>query len=1043
MVWRMRIPRYCLGCLLLQLAAGQVVALSSEPVGVGAAARSAPRLGFAIDVENVRELGPAPRETDPPLALLPMDWQRIEHDPGRYDWSEHDRAIDALDRAGFELVLSIGGSNAAYLPEGGLPSPTLGNSLPAWVAYVRAVVERYGGRVTTFQVGWRVGRASDPGAELEALVIKQAALAVRAEAESRDRVYRVAQPAVAIDELDRQRDLWAQDLSAYVDIVPVLLSSGNAAALAGFLAESLRHPPAADLWAFADGDRAQDDRAPAAESLAIGAAAAWVRLPDDPLEVDRQFSWGRGFDRLLGQGFTPAPLGGAKLECGDGRILGRFFNETGFESLVVYSVPTETRSEPCVMRLEAAVVREARLVDPRSGEAKRLRVAAAGDSEHTLELPRGWGPGMVLFRQSAGGAGPTLPPEAIAIASTRGLTAEEIIARHQAIQREQRNRLERFTAKGRVDYHFQLSAGGSTIDVSIDSQYFWERDGELEWEQLDYYLNGNKVRWKKFPRLPLIQPEKVITLPLDLTLNKTYAYRLVGEDVVDGRSAYVIEFQPEDRDAALSLYRGRIWIDRERFVRLKLRLIQSNLEAPVISNEEVDHFSESIGPDGGLYSLFSKVDGQQVWNVAGRTFVVRRELTFRDVRINPPLEEFEARRNLAYESKNTMMRDTSEGFRYLERTDEGDRVVKERVASSTLFLGAGAFSDASQDNVVPLAAVNYFDYDVAGKNLQLNVFFAGAFVFANLSKPDLFGGTMDLTVDLGLSAIRFGDRFYLGEDELIEERLDVRPQGIDLRLGFPIGGFFKLTAIGGLNYWQYALSDEASDAIGRFNSDPMNAQQLEFLVPTDQLELSATLEARFNRRGYTVVGRASSSHRSEWGPWGLRDTVGGEFGSVDPNGGGFVPIEPEPAHESYSRWAVTARKEWFLARFQKVRAEASYLDGADLDRFSRYQFSFFGTDRLNGFSGSGVRFDQGLIGRAGYSFNLMEVLQLDVNFDTARVEELRTGVGGQNFTGFGLNGNFPAPWRTVITLGYGRALASDIPELEGNQEFLLLVLKLF
>ena len=30
-----------------------------------------------------------------------------------------------------------------------------------------------------------------------------------------------------------------------------------------------------------------------------------------------------------------------------------------------------------------------------------------------------------------------------------------------------------------------------------------------------------------------------------------------------------------------------------------------------------------------------------------------------------------------------------------------------------------------------------------------------------------------------------------------------------------------------------------------------------------------------------------------------------------------------------------------------------------------------------------------------------------------------------------------------ISLGYGRALASDIPDLEGNQEFFLLVLKLF
>jgi len=35
------------------------------------------------------------------------------------------------------------------------------------------------------------------------------------------------------------------------------------------------------------------------------------------------------------------------------------------------------------------------------------------------------------------------------------------------------------------------------------------------------------------------------------------------------------------------------------------------------------------------------------------------------------------------------------------------------------------------------------------------------------------------------------------------------------------------------------------------------------------------------------------------------------------------------------------------------------------------------------------------------------------------------------------------PWKTVISLNYGRALVSDIADLEGKQEFLLVVLKLF
>ena len=35
------------------------------------------------------------------------------------------------------------------------------------------------------------------------------------------------------------------------------------------------------------------------------------------------------------------------------------------------------------------------------------------------------------------------------------------------------------------------------------------------------------------------------------------------------------------------------------------------------------------------------------------------------------------------------------------------------------------------------------------------------------------------------------------------------------------------------------------------------------------------------------------------------------------------------------------------------------------------------------------------------------------------------------------------PWKTVYTVNYGYAFASDIPDLEGSQEFFVLILKLF
>ena len=164
----------------------------------------------------------------------------------------------------------------------------------------------------------------------------------------------------------------------------------------------------------------------------------------------------------------------------------------------------------------------------------------------------------------------------------------------------------------------------------------------------------------------------MITLPLDLTLDKTYTYRLVRRDRVGGREAYVIEFRPTAPDPARSLYQGRLWIDTTTFARLKASVIQGNLQAPVLSNEEIDRYELLIGPDGQPYWMFSHIDGQQIWNAAGRTFVVRRELRFSEYEINPPRGDFEERRRQAYASDNQMLRDTDSGFRYLERDPRTD-----------------------------------------------------------------------------------------------------------------------------------------------------------------------------------------------------------------------------------------------------------------------------------------------------------------------------------------------------------------------------------
>ena len=91
------------------------------------------------------------------------------------------------------------------------------------------------------------------------------------------------------------------------------------------------------------------------------------------------------------------------------------------------------------------------------------------------------------------------------------------------------------------------------------------------------------------------------------------------------------------------------------------------------------------------------------------------------------------------------------------------------------------------------------------------------------------------------------------------------------------------------------------------------------------------MEAEFNRKGYTVTASGGWFTRSEWELWG-------------PSTAGVIDNpEFDPDQKSFARWGASAFKEWYLPRFQKLRGEVNWLDGRSLDRFSQYQFSFFGT----------------------------------------------------------------------------------------------------
>ena len=1027
----------------------EITWIIAASIGLGAAVAESPErtvsLGVDVSFEEIGDLGGS--TADLGIVRLVAEWASIEAEVGRLDWAALDAAVDRVSRDGSRVVLALEPVHPVHLAHGGVPSPLEPMVLDAWLTLVRGAARRFGARILAIEIGGV--RATGVSPDAYAFLLKASALAIRAE--SAGDLPRVAQAALAASEIELARALWERDVPAYVDVLPVRAApSGEPDAVARFLAESLSHPPAPIVWVYVSRDPAApwESCAGALRALGAGAAAALVEVAPGASETADLVRWISTAGRTIGPGFAPAPIGRIRFEGPDGEprsdaeALASFVGADGAATVLWILAQERPDSTDDRAILDTSSATDVRWFDPATGEERRVgsSPARAGTRGRVVRIARGSAPGAILYRRPTGTEGFDLSPEAVETTRTRELTAEEILARYQEVQRVEDDRLERWIAEARIDYHAKLAQGGGTIDVSIDARYFWERGGALEWEETGYRVNGNRVPWDKFPEIPLIQPEKVFTLPLDLTLDRTYRYRRLGDDRVGGRETYVLEFTPADPDPGRSLYRGRVWIDAREFFRTKVALLQTGLEAPVLSNEEVDRYAPQLDPAGTTFRLLERTEGQQNWSVGGRTVVVRREVTFFRYDVNPTAEEFRSRRDAAYRGENKMVRDTEEGIRYLKRNPDGTRSVKP-VDSNQWLAAAGAFRDGSSDGTVPFAGANYFDFDLADREIQINALIGGVVNLLTASKPDIGAGT-SATVDAFASLIHFSDQVFLGEVGLDTETVDVRPQRIDVRFGFPLRTYLRLNLGLGLGFRQYDDNDDSNDALRAYNASHPG-QSVRMVLPEDHRTLSAGVQLEFNRKGWTILGDASWDERSDWAAFGPYDDGTAGFVRFDDASESYVPSAPEPVEERFALYGATLFREWYLPAFQKLRVEGQWLGGSRQDRFSSYQFSLFGEDRLSGFAGTGVRFDRGWIARSGWAFNLFEAIRFDAVVETAGVRERGSPDRTSSFTGAGVSATVLGPWKTVWNLSYGRALDSEIPELDGSDEFFFLVLKLF
>ena len=95
------------------------------------------------------------------------------------------------------------------------------------------------------------------------------------------------------------------------------------------------------------------------------------------------------------------------------------------------------------------------------------------------------------------------------------------------------------------------------------------------------------------------------------------------------------------------------------------------------------------------------------------------------------------------------------------------------------------------------------------------------------------------------------------------------------------------------------------------------------------------------------------------------------------------------------------------------------------------------------FAGAGVAYTEGIRARTYYGFNVGEVIRLDANFDYAVVRDKDFSDDNLTFYGAGITATVLGPWKTIINADVGYGLHSDIPGLENETEYRIMVLRVF
>jgi hypothetical protein len=601
------------------------------------------------------------------------------------------------------------------------------------------------------------------------------------------------------------------------------------------------------------------------------------------------------------------------------------------------------------------------------------------------------------------------------------LKIEEIIARWQQYREAQKQKLENYQASSFMNLHFEGTNLGPGFDVSMRLKQFFSRGGPMEFAQTEFYVNGVKFgKNHEFP-LPQIEPEKVLTQPLELKLNERYEYKLLGTEQVNGALCYVVGVEPKAQDEAL--YSGKVWIDGTTFREVKQYLSQRGAKSNVLVNVETQNFGLVPDGKGNQFNLLRSISAQQLLNAAGRDFVLQRTVQFSDYAINTP--QFSGALAAEHNSQDPMFRDTDEGLRPLEKKGN-ERVLVENNPKRIRSLIGGAMYGGTFNFPIPFLGISIADFDFHHTGAQLSTFFAGPILVSDLSKQ--YRPKFRLALDLALTGLPGENRIYSGNTELVQGEVWTWEQTTGLRASWQATTHLSVTASTYFAYDNFLRTSDADEV---------------YELPRNGLTVLPGVEIKYTRKGYVFDAQGTRGLRIDWRPFGctsLAQPPAG-CGSTSSNPPPQNTLSVQPSQNAFTLYNADLNKDYYIGKFTKGGWDLSYWGGDQLDRFSRYFPSFLSSPRLHGIPPGTDSFDAIAMANVHYGFNVMDFMKIDGMYSYARARNLEESFQFRKFDGLELNFNTPGPLGTLVQGTVSYALDGNIERYNSRWAVYVLIFK--